>query len=59
MSRGILKRLGDRITESWQMFPLGFLFAFGFDTATEVGLWATSAFVWKTQRIEQRWTVQR
>ena len=42
MSRGILKRFGDRIHESWQMFPLGFLFGLGFDTATEVGLLAIS-----------------
>jgi high-affinity nickel-transport protein len=27
-----------RIGESWHMFPLGFLFGLGFDTATEVGL---------------------
>jgi nickel/cobalt transporter (NiCoT) family protein len=43
MSRGILKRLGDRIHSSWQMVPLGFLFGLGFDTATEVGLLALSA----------------
>ena len=43
MSRGVLKRLGDRIHASWQMFPLGVLFGLGFDTATEVGLLAISA----------------
>jgi nickel/cobalt transporter (NiCoT) family protein len=43
MSRGILKRLGDRIQKSWQMYPLGVLFGLGFDTATEVGLLALSA----------------
>lgn len=43
MSRGILKRLGDRIHASWQMYPLGVLFGLGFDTATEVGLLALSA----------------
>jgi nickel/cobalt transporter (NiCoT) family protein len=43
MSRGILKRLGDRIHSSWQMYPLGVLFGLGFDTATEVGLLALSA----------------
>jgi high-affinity nickel-transport protein len=43
MSRGVLKRLGDRIHASWQMFPLGVLFGLGFDTATEVGLLALSA----------------
>src|SRR2546423_15585800 len=43
MSRGILKRLGDRIHSSWQMLPLGMLFGLGFDTASEVGLLALSA----------------
>ena len=43
MSRGVLKRLGDRIHASWQMFPLGVLFGLGVDTATEVGLLALSA----------------
>src|SRR5206468_3913846 len=43
MSRGLLRRLGGRVTESWHMFPLGFLFGLGFDTATEVGLLALSA----------------
>jgi high-affinity nickel-transport protein len=43
MSRGVLKRLGDRIQKSWQMYPLGVLFGLGFDTATEVGLLALSA----------------
>jgi nickel/cobalt transporter (NiCoT) family protein len=43
MSRGVLKRLGDRIRKSWQMYPLGVLFGLGFDTATEVGLLALSA----------------
>jgi nickel/cobalt transporter (NiCoT) family protein len=43
MSRGVLKRLGDRIHSSWQMLPLGMLFGLGFDTASEVGLLALSA----------------
>jgi high-affinity nickel-transport protein len=43
MSRGVLKRLGDRIHSSWQMYPLGVLFGLGFDTASEVGLLALSA----------------
>jgi high-affinity nickel-transport protein len=43
MSRGVLRRLGDRIQKSWQMYPLGVLFGLGFDTATEVGLLALSA----------------
>ena len=28
------------VTRSWHMFPLGFLFGLGFDTATEIGLFA-------------------
>jgi nickel/cobalt transporter (NiCoT) family protein len=43
MSRLFLGRLASRIRASWQMYPLGFLFGLGFDTATEVGLLAISA----------------
>jgi len=43
MSRGLLRRLGARITSSWHMYPLGILFGLGFDTATEVGLLGVSA----------------
>jgi nickel/cobalt transporter (NiCoT) family protein len=31
------------ITRSWHMYPLGFLFGLGFDTATEVGLLSIAA----------------
>ena len=31
------------VTRSWHMYPLGFLFGLGFDTATEVGLLGISA----------------
>ena len=31
------------IRRSWHMYPLGFLFGLGFDTATEVGLLGISA----------------
>jgi nickel/cobalt transporter (NiCoT) family protein len=31
------------VTRSWHMFPLGFLFGLGFDTATEVALFGISA----------------
>jgi len=31
------------ITQCWHMYPLGFLFGLGFDTATEVGLLGISA----------------
>jgi high-affinity nickel-transport protein len=45
--RGFLSRLFRPlfrlITESWHMFPLGFLFGLGFDTATEVALLGVSA----------------
>ena len=43
-SRGFMNRVLGRftraITKPWQMYPLGFLFGLGFDTATEVGLLA-------------------
>jgi nickel/cobalt transporter (NiCoT) family protein len=45
--RGLLGRLFRPlfgfIRSSWQMYPLGFLFGLGFDTATEVGLLGISA----------------
>ncbi|WP_159013967.1 HoxN/HupN/NixA family nickel/cobalt transporter [Acidisoma sp. S159] len=45
--RGLLARLlrplFSIITRSWHMWPLGFLFGLGFDTATEVGLLGISA----------------
>ena len=31
------------VTRSWHMYPLGFLFGLGFDTATEIGLLGISA----------------
>jgi high-affinity nickel-transport protein len=36
-------RLSRSITSSWHMYPLGFLFGLGFDTASEVGLLAIGA----------------
>jgi nickel/cobalt transporter (NiCoT) family protein len=39
----IFRRLFRLIGKSWQMYPLGFLFGLGFDTATEVGLLGISA----------------
>ncbi|RYY13246.1 MAG: HoxN/HupN/NixA family nickel/cobalt transporter [Alphaproteobacteria bacterium] len=46
-SRGVLARIFRPVfrlvTESWHMFPLGFLFGLGFDTATEVALLGISA----------------
>ena len=45
--RGLLARLFRPmfriIQRSWHMYPLGFLFGLGFDTATEVGLLGISA----------------
>ncbi|HEV2674432.1 MAG TPA: HoxN/HupN/NixA family nickel/cobalt transporter [Aliidongia sp.] len=45
--RGLLARLFRPlfrlIRSSWHMYPLGFLFGLGFDTATEVGLLGISA----------------
>lgn len=47
MSRGLMNRfagrLSNRINRSWQMYPLGVLFGFGFDTASEIALLALSA----------------
>jgi high-affinity nickel-transport protein len=34
----IFRPLFEMITRSWHMYPLGFLFGLGFDTATEIGL---------------------
>jgi high-affinity nickel-transport protein len=47
VSGGVLtrafKRLFAVISQSWQMYPIGFLFGLGFDTASEVALLAISA----------------
>jgi high-affinity nickel-transport protein len=46
-NRGFLARLFRPlfkiITKSWHLFPIGFLFGLGFDTATEVALFGISA----------------
>jgi len=46
-SRGFLSRLFRPlfkiVTKSWHLFPIGFLFGLGFDTATEVALFGISA----------------
>jgi high-affinity nickel-transport protein len=39
----LLRPLFVRLSHSWMMFPLGFLFGLGFDTATEIGLLSLSA----------------
>jgi nickel/cobalt transporter (NiCoT) family protein len=45
--RGLLARifrpLFRMVSHSWQMFPIGFLFGLGFDTATEISLFAVAA----------------
>ena len=45
-SRGFLNRFFGRATRAvrkpWQMYPVGFLFGLGFDTATEIALLATA-----------------
>lgn len=47
VKRGIMSRIfGKRfklITSSWQMYPVGFLFGLGFDTASEIALLAITA----------------
>jgi nickel/cobalt transporter (NiCoT) family protein len=40
---GVLSRLFRLVSRSWHMYPLGFLFGLGFDTATEIGLIGISA----------------
>lgn len=44
---GLMARLFGRVfnlvNKSWHMYPVGFLFGLGFDTATEIGLLAISA----------------
>lgn len=46
-NRGLLARIFrpmfHLITRSWHMYPLGFLFGLGFDTATEIGVLGISA----------------
>ncbi len=39
----VFGRLLRGISQSWQMYPIGFLFGLGFDTASEVALLAISA----------------
>jgi nickel/cobalt transporter (NiCoT) family protein len=45
--RGLLSRLFRplfrMVSSSWQMFPIGFLFGLGFDTATEISLFTVAA----------------
>jgi nickel/cobalt transporter (NiCoT) family protein len=45
--RGVLARLFRPLfmlaSQSWHLYPIGFLFALGFDTASEIGLFGLSA----------------
>jgi high-affinity nickel-transport protein len=45
--RGLMNRLlgplARAVRSSWQMFPIGFIFGLGFDTASEVALFAIAA----------------
>ncbi|GFZ29769.1 HoxN/HupN/NixA family nickel/cobalt transporter [Clostridium zeae] len=47
LDRGLIAKLGKPfykfISKSWHVYPLGFLFGLGFDTASEVALLAISA----------------
>ena len=45
----IFRPLFKSIDKSWKMYPVGFLFGLGFDTATEIGLLAVSGTVAATQ----------
>jgi nickel/cobalt transporter (NiCoT) family protein len=45
MGRFFFGRLFKLVSKSWHMYPVGFLFGLGFDTATEVGLLALAAGV--------------
>jgi len=51
-NRGLLSRMIKPflrlVSKSWHVYPLGFLFGLGFDTATEIGLLAISAGAAKT-----------
>ena len=43
---GLVSRIWNEseiVTKSWRLFPIGFLFGLGFDTATEVALFGNSA----------------
>jgi high-affinity nickel-transport protein len=46
-NRGLLARLlrplFRLVSQSWHLFPIGFLFGLGFDTATEIGLFSLAA----------------
>src|SRR2546428_14101694 len=47
LSRGLIARIAGplfrTIDRSWQIYPVGFLFGLGFDTASEIALLALAA----------------
>jgi nickel/cobalt transporter (NiCoT) family protein len=45
MNRFFVGRLAQRVSKSWQMYPVGALFGLGFDTASEIALLALAAGV--------------
>src|SRR5205814_5712987 len=45
MNRFLIGKLFRFVSKSWHMYPLGFLFGLGFDTASEVALLAIAAGV--------------
>jgi nickel/cobalt transporter (NiCoT) family protein len=45
MNRLFIGRLARLVRKSWHMYPLGFLFGLGFDTASEIALLALAAGV--------------
>ncbi|TFW30527.1 HoxN/HupN/NixA family nickel/cobalt transporter [Massilia horti] len=51
----LFRPLFQVITRSWHMYPLGFLFGLGFDTATEIGLLGIAAT--QTSQGLSPWTV--
>jgi high-affinity nickel-transport protein len=62
-NRGLLARLFRplfrMVSEAWHMFPLGFLFGLGFDTATEVALLGISARPPRACRSGRSWCFPR
>ena len=41
----VLRPLDEGVNKQWQIYPVGFLFGLGFDTATEIALLATTALL--------------
>ncbi len=54
MSR-LLRRTFALVSRSWHMYPVGFLFGLGFDTATEIGVLAIAAA--QAMQAASLWTI--